>query len=242
MKKIPLLLLLILTFNCLNSQVIKFDRYDNFLKDHVSHRGFVDYKKVIKDMNDLEEIANDFSKITPNASWTESEIKAYWINVYNVNLIKLIAKYYPVKRIDYIGEPFKKEFIPFNGLTISLDYIQHNILRDLNDPRVHFALYSAADSAPEMKNSAMNPNTLDKDLDDMITFFLSDKTKNSFDAGSGKIQISTIFDWYKDEFKESNNLVVFLNKYQNKQLITAGTQINFQEFHWTLPVICPSKQ
>ena len=45
MKKIPLLLLLILTFNCLNSQVIKFDRYDNFLKDHVSHRSFVDYKK-----------------------------------------------------------------------------------------------------------------------------------------------------------------------------------------------------
>lgn len=241
MKKIPLLFLLILTFNCLNSQVIKFDRYDNFLKNHVSHRGFVDYKKVIKNIIELEEIAADFSKITPNASWTDNEIKAYWINVYNVNLIKLIAKYYPVKNIDYIGEPFKKEFISFNGLTISLDYIQHNILKELKDPRTHFALYSAADSAPEIKNSAMNSNTLDKDLDEMITFFLADTTKNFFVKNSSSVQLSKIFEWYKDEFKETYNLVYFLNKYQKIQLITEATEIKYLEFYWNLPLICPSK-
>lgn len=241
MKKIPLLLFFILTFTTIQSQTIKFDRYDEFLKKYVTHRGFVDYKKVITSINELEVIASDFSKITPNASWSDNEVKAYWINVYNVNLIKLVAKYYPVKKIDYIGDPFKKEFIPFDGLTISLDYIQHNILKELKDPRTHFALYSAADSAPEMKNYAMKAETLDKDLDEMITFFLADKTKNTFQANSTEVQISKIFDWYKDEFTGSNNLVYFLNKYQKTQLITETTQIKYHEFYWTLPLICPSK-
>lgn len=242
MKKIQLILFLILTFNCLNSQTIKFDRYDNFLKSHVSHRGFVDYPKVIKDQNEVDEIAADFSKIIPNASWSDNEIKTYWINVYNINFIKLIAKYYPVKNINYIGEPFKKEFIPYNGITISLDHIENKILKELKDPRTHFALYSAADSAPEMKNKAMNPNTFDKDIDEMITFFLADKTKNFFLQGGNTVQISKIFDWYKDEFTGTYDIVSFLNKYQKTQLISGDTELKYLEFYWNLPLICPSKK
>ena len=64
MKKI-LLLLLVVTLNGF-SQVIDFSEYDDFLKKHVSSKGVVDYDKVLKNMNEIRNIAQNFSKISPN--------------------------------------------------------------------------------------------------------------------------------------------------------------------------------
>uniref|UniRef100_UPI00404A59BD DUF547 domain-containing protein n=1 Tax=Flavobacterium sp. TaxID=239 RepID=UPI00404A59BD len=122
MKKILLSLILVLSIN-VSAQVISYTDYEDFLKKHVSNKGIVDYEKVLKNMDAVNNISSNFSKISPNKNWSPDEVKSYWINVYNVNIIKLLAENYPIKSINYIRDPFQMEFINFDGAKISLEYI-----------------------------------------------------------------------------------------------------------------------
>lgn len=229
MKKI-LLLLLVVTLNGF-SQVIDFSEYDNFLKKHVSSKGVVDYDKVLKDIKEINNIAHNFSKISPNKSWTVAEIKTYWINVYNANIIKLLVENYPIKSINYIRDPFKMQFIDFDGEKISLDHIEHEILRPMNDPRVHFALYSTAISSPELRNTAYSANSIDYDLDVATSNFINDTTKNTI--GVATCQLSKIFEWYFADFIGPVNMVGFINKYSAIK-INDNTKLEFKEYDWNL--------
>ena len=229
MKKI-LLLLLVITANGF-SQVIDFSEYDTFLKKHVSSKGVVDYDRIIKDMKDINVIAYNFSKISPNKSWTEAEVKTYWINVYNVNIMKLLAENYPIKSINYIREPFKVKFIDFDGEKISLDYIENDILRALEDPRIHFALYSTAISSPVLKGTAYYANSIDYDLDVATSNYINDATKNTL--GTATSQLSKIFEWYFTDFIGPITIVQFINKYSNTK-INDNTKLTFSEFDWNL--------
>ncbi|NHN28062.1 DUF547 domain-containing protein [Flavobacterium jejuense] len=229
MKKI-LLLLLVVTLNGF-SQVIDFSEYDGFLKKHVSSKGVVDYDKVLKDMREINNIAQNFSKISPNKSWSETEVKTYWINVYNANIIKLLVENYPIKSINYIREPFKMKFIDFDGEKISLDHIEHEILRPMNDPRVHFALYSTAISSPQLKNTAYAANSIDYDLDVATSNYINDTTKNTI--GTATCQLSKIFEWYFADFIGPVNMVGFINKYSAIK-INDNTKLEFKEYDWNL--------
>ena len=170
MKKIIFLLVFVVSFN-VSSQVINYSDYENFLNKHVSNKGVVDYDKVLKNMNEINNITLNFSKISPNKNWSEDEIKSYWINVYNVNIIKLLAENYPIKSINYIRDPFQMEFINYDGIKVSLDYILNEKLRPLNDPRIHFALYTTAISSPLLKNTPYDNTTINSELEVLTSRF-----------------------------------------------------------------------
>lgn len=229
MKKV-LLLLLVITANGF-SQVIDFSEYDNFLKKHVSSKGVVDYDKVLKGMKEINQIAYNFSKISPNKSWTPAEVKTYWINVYNVNIIKLLAENYPIKSINYIREPFQVKFIDFDGEKISLDYVENEILRPLNDPRIHFALYSTAISSPILRSTAYSASSIDYDLDVAASNFINDSSKNVL--GVANCKLSKVFEWYFTDFIGPITIVEFINKYANTK-INDQTKLTFSEFDWNL--------
>lgn len=227
MKKfIPQILLLV----CLNlsSQTIDLTKYDAFLKKHVSAKGVVDYDKVLKNIEELKAITYNFSKISPNGNWSEREYKTYWINFYNANIIKLLAENYPIKSINYINDAFKLDIVDYDGGKISLDFIEHELIRTLNDPRVHFALYSTANSSPKLKRTAYRTDTIEADLGIATSNFLNDNTKNIIGVDSSKI--SKIFDWYKDDFPD---LVAFINRHSTKK-INSKTKITYMVYDWNL--------
>lgn len=224
--------ILLLTFlNCF-SQTIDFKDYDNFLKKHVSNKGVVNYDKVLKDIKDLENITKMFSKISPNDGWSESEYKAFWINLYNANIIKMLAENYPIKSINYITDAFKNKTIDFNGIKISLDFIEHKVIRQLDDPRVHFALYSTANSSPVLKRTAYNAETVEKDLGIATSTFLHDTTKNKITPTVSRL--SPVFKWYADDFGSKEELRKFINIHMNRAIITEKTVISYLEYDWNL--------
>ncbi len=210
------------------SQIIDYSKYDDFLKDHVSKKGVVNFDKVLEDIDDLKSITYNFSKISPNRSWSKREYKTYWINFYNANIIKLLAENYPIKSINYISDAFKLGIIDYDGSKISLDYIEHDLLRTLNDPRVHFALYSTANSSPKLKRTAYKVETVESDLGIATSNFLNDNTKNIIGFNSAKI--SKVFDWYKNDFPD---LVAFINLHSAKKMSTK-TKISFMDYDWNL--------
>lgn len=230
MKKIILLLILIVGSK-ISAQVINYADYEKFLSKHVTSKGVVDYDKVLKNIQDINSIASNFSKISPNKNWSPDEIKAYWINVYNVNIIKLLAENYPIKSINYIRDPFQMEFISYDGVKISLEHILNEKLRPLDDPRVHFALYSTAISSPTLKNTPYNPFSINYELDVVTSDFLNDATKN--DINIEKAKLSTIFKSNFGDFINQITIVGFINKYSRSK-INDKTKIDFKEYDWNL--------
>jgi len=231
MKHFNAFILFLIFSNCF-SQTIDFKEYDNFLKKHVSTKGVVDYDKVLKNIKDLENITKMFSKISPNDSWTESEYKAFWINLYNANIIKLLAENYPIKSINYITGAFKNKTIDFDGVKISLDFIEHDVIRSLGDPRVHFALYSTANSSPVLKKTAYNSDSVEKDLGIATSNFLHDTNKNKITITVSRL--SPVFKWYAEDFGNKEKLRKFINTHMNRAVITDKTVISYLEYDWNL--------
>ena len=101
--------------------------------------------------------------------------KAYWINFYNALTVKVILDHYPVKSIRDIDissgwfddGPWDAKIITIEGELISLNDIEHRILRPLwGDNRVHYALNCASIGCPDLNMRAYYPETLDTTLDE----------------------------------------------------------------------------
>ncbi len=228
MKHLFIHLVFLLFSLSVSSQIIDYSKYDAFLKNHVSKKGVVNFDKVLENIETLKDITYNFSKISPNGSWSKREYKTYWINFYNANIIKLLAENYPIKSINYINDAFKLEIIDYDGTKISLDFIEHELLRTLDDPRVHFALYSTAYSSPKLKRTAYKVESVEADLGIATSDFLNDTTKNNI--GFNAAEISKVFDWYKDDFP---SLITFINQHSAKKM-TAKTKITYMNYDWNL--------
>ena len=62
--------------------------------------------------------------------------------------------------------------------------------------------------------------------------FLKDLSKNNF-LNSNEIVISSLFDWYKNDFaKKEGSVVEFINKYRSEKL--KNPAIKYMDYSWEL--------
>lgn len=204
-----------------------------FLSTHVSNSGKVNYNSIAKNRNELNSIINEFETNYPEANWTKNQKLSYWINAYNLFTIKLIVDNYPVTSIKNItAKPWDKKFILLGGNKLSLNNIEHNIIRkQYNEPRVHFALNCASESCPILLNMAYRASVLSSQLTAQTKLFLFDNSKNNF-SDSNNIKISKIFDWYKSDFTNNGTLINFFNNYLHDKL--KSPVIDYMDYSWNL--------
>ena len=204
-----------------------------FLSTHVSSSGRVNYTGIAKDKNKLNSIIDEFETNYPVANWTKNQKLSYWINAYNLFTIKLIVDNYPVASIKNItAKPWDKKFILLGSNKLSLNNIEHNIIRKQNnEPRVHFALNCASESCPVLLNMAYRESILSSQLTAQTKKFLFDNSKNDF-SDSNNIKISKIFDWYKSDFTNNGTLINFLNTYLRDKL--QSPVIDYLDYSWSL--------
>lgn len=220
--------------------VITHEQWDVLLKKHVKADGFVDYNGFVQDSVALNEYLQLLSSSHPQSSWSKSQEMAYWINAYNAFTIKLIVDHYPVSSIKDIkrGIPFVNtvwdiKFIEIEGQAYDLNKIEHGILRKkFKDARIHAAVNCASVSCPRLRNEAFTADRLDEQLDDAMRGFINDHFRNNISAG--KAELSSIFSWFKGDFKNaSGSLENFINQYA-EQKINDNTKINFMNYDWSL--------
>ena len=173
MKKIIIILVILTSLSSYSQRINYFD-YNNFIFKYVSKDGIVDYDKISKNKGDLKMVLAIFEKVKPTIYWTKIESLAFWINVYNINSIKLIIDNYPVMSIKEINNAWSNEFIPFNEKLVSLDYIDDKILRPIGDPRYHFAINCTSYSCPVFRFDAYDVDKIDSQLEDAAFNFIND--------------------------------------------------------------------
>ncbi|QAA82769.1 DUF547 domain-containing protein [Aequorivita sp. H23M31] len=220
--------------NATNTKANKIDhsQWDNLLQKHVDENGLVDYKRFANDKLLLNNYLIMLSKNEPTENWSLEEVLAYYINLYNAATVKLIVENYPVKSIKDISRPWTKNRILIGNREISLDEIEHGILRKMDEPRIHFALNCASISCPKLLNQAFTASKINKQLDQAAEDFINGDKNH---VSPSNPLLSPIFDWYKKDFKVNGktDVIAFINQYSNIE-IHPQAKISYLKYDWNL--------
>ncbi len=219
------------------------DAWTVLLKKHVNKEGLVNYQGFINDKDALQTYLNSLTANPPAADWSKEDQIAYWLNAYNAFTIKLIIDHYPVKSIKdlgakhqiiFINTPWDKKFFKIGHKTMTLNRIEHRILRqEFREPRIHFALNCASMSCPKLRREAYEGSKLNEQLTDQAKDFLRDPSRNEVNATKPKL--SAIFDFYgKDMRKWSGKSVIgFINEY-SAVAIKEDAEVTYLDYDWQL--------
>ncbi|MCF8369205.1 MAG: DUF547 domain-containing protein [Bacteroidales bacterium] len=229
------LILLVTTLSSIYSYSQNIDdhnQWDKLLKQFVSEKGEVDYNGFKNARHELDLYLNALSKTNATSLSGNNEKLAFWINAYNAFTVELIIDHYPLKSIMDIEKAWDISFIHINGTMYSLNQIEHEIIRkEFNEPRIHFALVCAAISCPVLFNEAYTASNLDSQLQRQGELFINDPSKNNIT--NSKVDVSQIFNWFKEDFTKNGTLIGFLNQFSRTR-IEPDAKVNFNEYNWSL--------
>ncbi len=206
-----------------------------------NNNGDVDYAGFKKEESRLDAYLDVLAEIKP-ASLSRNDRFAFYANAYNAWTIKLILTGYPgVESIKDLGSffksPWKKEFVRIGGEIISLDTIEHDILRpQFKDPRVHMAVNCASKSCPPLWGEPFAGNRLDDQLNAAASNFVNNPRFNHLEGDT--LYVSRIFKWFSEDF--DNDVFSFFEKYGEGQLKMtvqanrSALDVEFLDYDWSL--------
>lgn len=217
----------------------------------------VDYAGFKIDEAKLQAYLDSLSAVTVDdyEGFEHDQKKAFLMNAYNAFTIQLILTEYPsLSSIKDLGglfsNPWKEEFVPLLGETISLDDIEHGKLRApgaFDDYRVHFAVNCASIGCPPLREEAFVADRLNAQLEEQTTRFLSDHTRNYYDEEKQTLYVSKIFDWYGEDFEKGflgiDSLTGFFAKHaeqltdapaSQKVIQSKDVKVKFLDYDWGL--------
>lgn len=173
---------------------------------------------------------------------------AFWANLYNAKTIDVVLDKYPVKSIKDIslggglltlvtGGPWKAKVTKVKGQELSLDDIEHGILRPgFKDPRVHYAVNCASFGCPNLATDAFTGGKLEAQLDAGAKAYVNHPRGIRFDGA--KATVSSIYSWFQADFGGSEKGVIdHMKKYANPELkakLDAATGFAGHDYDWTL--------
>ncbi len=249
--KLILILIFSLTASITNAKK-KHELFTAILQQYV-HNGLVNYSalKTDKQLNEYVEMLNN---INPDTIADKNDRLAFWINAYNAFTLKVITDNYPVKSINELHTGgrilghvlgttvWHKEIFKVNGKSISLNNIEHDIIRKkFKEPRIHFALVCGALSCPPLRNEAYEGAELERQLDDQAKLFFNDSTKNKFNLKTRTAELSKIMDWYESDFGNSDEeILMFISPYLPEEIArdikenAEKWEIDYLDYDWGL--------
>lgn len=203
---------------------------DAFFFKHVKGSR-IQYAAIKKDPKELTALT-DFIASADVSSYSDVALKAFYINSYNLLVIKTVVNNYPIETpLDVSGffDVIKQKVA---GKKISLNnFEQKELLQKYKDPRLHFVLVCAAVSCPPIANFAYIPEKLEEQLETRTKAAINDGQFIKVDDFAGKVEISQIFDWYASDFKP--NVSVFIKKYKTSPLPDA-IKATYYTYDWAL--------
>ncbi|MFY0600177.1 MAG: DUF547 domain-containing protein [Cyclobacteriaceae bacterium] len=210
-----------------------FEASDEFFSKYVEG-GSVKYSQIKENPEALEQLVDEIANHNlSNKKVTADYMKAFYINAYNILVIKQVVDRYPVfgpLKVKGFFDDIKNNIM---GENLSLNELEKGTLfKQYPDARLHFVLVCGAKGCPPLASYAFKPENLDSALEERTKEVLNldwfiQPTKKGFD-------VSQIFSWYKNDFVQASGSVAdYLNKYRGDA--SGGKQrIGFYEYDWSL--------
>ncbi len=163
------------------------------------------------DRKTLQSYLQDLQNTDPR-KLNKAEQFAYWVNMYNALTIEVVLDEYPVssiRKIRFLTSPFgpwDKNFVEIAGQKLSLNDIEHRILRPIwQDPRIHFAVNCASIGCPNLMPNAFTSSNSEELMEAAAFAFIGHSRGMELDGNT--LKLSSIFDWYGGDFG-SNQLEI----------------------------------
>ena len=173
---------------------------------------------------------------------------AFWANLYNAKTIDIVLDHYPVKSIKDVslggslkalvtGGPWNAQVTTVQGQALSLDDIEHGILRGIfEDPRVHYAVNCASNGCPNLATQALTGATLEAALDAGAKAYINHP--RGVRVEKGEVVASSIYDWFKADFGGSPaGVLAHVRKYAApalKKELGSTSKISGYDYDWSL--------
>ncbi|NNC96110.1 MAG: DUF547 domain-containing protein [Chitinophagales bacterium] len=236
MKTMLIAILLSLNLNQVSASSLNsfFLNADKFFKTYVVD-GQVDYASVKASPKLIDELVDAIGKADLNGI-SESKQKAFYINAYNILIIKAVSDHFPVKSpLDIEGIFNQKEHL-VEGIPVTLSKLENEIIRPrYRDARTHFALVCAAQGCPPLLSRAYNESNVEDLLKEQTHRVVHSDTFVELAADGNSVSLSKLFEWYKEDYLVNGkaDIIAFINIYRKDDL-PKGLQINFKEYNWNL--------
>lgn len=154
---------------------------------------------------------------------------AYWLNLYNALTVKVVLDHYPVASIRdidispglFADGPWGKPLIAVEGEAVSLDDIEHRILRPIwADPRIHYGVNCASLGCPNLPPRAFRAGTSDRQLTQGARDFVNHP--RGAQVENGRLTVSSIYVWFEDDFGgNAGGVIAHLRRYAAPPLARA---------------------
>ena len=180
------------------------------------------------------------------SDFSRDEQRAYWINLYNALTVDVVLDHYPVDSIRDISispgffsiGPWGKKLVRIEGEEVSLDDIEHRILRPIwKDPRIHYALNCASLGCPKLMPRAFTASNTDELLDQGARDFINSAHGARFDSDR-RLTASSIYDWFQEDFGgDEAGVIAHLGLYARPTLkvkLEGIDEVYDFEYDWTL--------
>jgi hypothetical protein len=138
---------------------------------------------------------------------SRDEALAFWINLYNAEVLELVAEARELGRDSVFRLPgaFDRSRIAVAGETLSPDDIEHGKVRRFADPRIHAALVCGSASCPTLRPEPYAGDRLHDQLEEQMTRFM-DAGGYLSDRAAGEVRLSRIFLWYGADFARPQSM------------------------------------
>ena len=238
--------------------------YRRVLSAFVHSGGRVDYRALKENRGDLDRYLESVAALPGgvyDAYSREAKI-ALGVNVYNAATLQTIVDHYPIRpsffkslaypqnNILQIGGAVDEIPHVVMGDRYKLDRIENGVLRKrYSEPRIHFALVCASRGCPPIRNEPYTEERLTDQLDEQVHIFLKSAENLRIDQRSRRIQVSSIFKWFRTDFEKSVQIGdqfrrfpkaegavrAFLFSYTKRpETADPSSQVTFLPYDWTL--------
>jgi len=199
------------------------DKCADILKNFVNTAGMVDYKALRRKRLDLKALLDEFDNLDPKeySSWPRADKIAFWLNAYNIQMLKIISDNYPIKSsrlLRVLPGWGPKSILHIKGIWTDYKFLvmdeeftlaevdKRFFRKEFDDPRIFFAISRASLSGPPLRNEPYYGRKLNKQLDDQVQRFLSNPIAFRIDKEGQKVYLSALFQ--KTEYGQQ-----FITKY-----------------------------
>jgi hypothetical protein len=217
--------------------------FDRLLSQHVDGDGLVDYASLNAQAAELDAYIARL-EAAPFEELGRDERLALLINAYNAFTLRLILDHYPTESIRDIPDKQRWDAVRWSvaGGVYSLSQIEHELVRpNFREPRIHFALVCAAIGCPPLRTEAYEGARLEEQLAGQTSFTHDNDRWVRYERGADALQLTSLYDWYGDDFKQVAGSVIEFVAAQRPDLaadLEAGHEpkIRFLSYDWSLNV------
>jgi hypothetical protein len=194
-----------------------YPEYADLLEKYAREDGLVDYAPLNRRRLELKALLMRLDELDPNGypQWPQDEKLAFWINAYNLKMLEIVTRNYPIqsswwlrltwppgdiRHIKGIWSDYK--FMVMDEEFTLAEVERRFFRKTFDDPRVYLAITYAARSGPSLRRKPYRGEGLDAQLNEQVRKFLSSPQGLQIDRRNMVVRLSALFKpaWRGKEF------------------------------------------